>query len=105
MVPAMPTRLSKAFAMNQSTATGRSRIARIARDEWFLGVGALTSLAFLRFGDEEAFIARAEPPDVEAYYLQELLPRKLDIELDYVRNWSLQQDLQIVLSTVRALLL
>jgi lipopolysaccharide/colanic/teichoic acid biosynthesis glycosyltransferase len=65
----------------------------------------MTSLAFLRFGDEEAFIARAEPPDVEAYYLQELLPRKLDIELDYVRNWSLQQDLQIVLSTVRALLL
>ncbi|MBV9920418.1 MAG: sugar transferase, partial [Pseudonocardia sp.] len=65
----------------------------------------MTSLAFLRFGDEEAFIARAEPPDVEAYYLQELLPRKLDIELDYVRNWSLQQDLQIVLSTVRTLLL
>jgi lipopolysaccharide/colanic/teichoic acid biosynthesis glycosyltransferase len=64
----------------------------------------LTSLAFLRFGDEEAFIARAEPADVEAYYLQELLPKKLEIELDYVRNWSLRHDLRILLGTVRTLL-
>ena len=64
----------------------------------------LTSLAFLRFGDEEAFIARAEPTDVEAYYVQELLPKKLDIELDYVRNWSLRHDLRILLGTVRTLL-
>ena len=64
----------------------------------------LTSLAFLRFGDEEAFIARARPADVEAYYLQELLPLKLDIELDYVSTWSVRQDLRILASTVRALL-
>jgi lipopolysaccharide/colanic/teichoic acid biosynthesis glycosyltransferase len=64
----------------------------------------MTSLAFLRFGDEEEFIARAGPTDVEAYYLQELLPKKLDIELDYVRTWSLLKDLRIVLGTVRTLL-
>jgi lipopolysaccharide/colanic/teichoic acid biosynthesis glycosyltransferase len=64
----------------------------------------LTSLAFLRFGDEEAFIARARPADVEAYYLEELLPQKLDIELDYVSTWSVRQDLRILASTVRALL-
>ena len=64
----------------------------------------LTSLAFLRFGDEEAFIARAGPTDVEDYYLQELLPKKLDIELDYVRNWSLPYDLRILMGTVRMLL-
>ena len=46
----------------------------------------MTSLAFLRFGDEEEFIAQARPVDVEAYYVQELLPKKLDIELDYVRH-------------------
>jgi lipopolysaccharide/colanic/teichoic acid biosynthesis glycosyltransferase len=64
----------------------------------------LTSLAFLRFGDEEAFIARARPADVEAYYLQELLPQKLDIELDYVNTWSVRQDLRILAGTVRAML-
>ena len=64
----------------------------------------LTSLAFLRFGDEEAFIARARPADVEVYYLQELLPQKLDIELDYVNTWSVRQDLRILAGTVRAML-
>ncbi len=64
----------------------------------------LTSLAFLRFGDEEAFIARARPVDVEAYYLQELLPQKLDIELDYVSTWSVGQDLRILAGTLRAML-
>jgi len=64
----------------------------------------LTSLAFLRFGDEEAFIARARPVDVEAYYLEELLPQKLDIELDYVSTWSVGQDLRILAGTLRAML-
>ena len=64
----------------------------------------LTSLAFLRFGDEEAFIARAGPVDVEAYYLQELPPQKLDIELDYVSTWSVRQDLRILAGTVLTML-
>jgi lipopolysaccharide/colanic/teichoic acid biosynthesis glycosyltransferase len=64
----------------------------------------LTSLAFLRFGDEEAFIARAAPADVEAYYLQDLLPKKLDIELDYVSTWSVRQDLRILAGTVLTML-
>jgi lipopolysaccharide/colanic/teichoic acid biosynthesis glycosyltransferase len=64
----------------------------------------LTSLAFLRFGDEEAFIARARPADVEAYYLQVLLPHKLDIELDYVSTWSVGQDLRILAGTLRTML-
>ena len=64
----------------------------------------MTSRAFLRFGDEQAFIKGADPVDVEAYYLQELLPEKLDIELDYVRGWSMGEDLRILAGTVRRLL-
>ncbi len=64
----------------------------------------LTSRAFLEFGDEQAFIERARPTDVEQYYLQELLPEKLDIELGYVDNWSLREDLKILAGTVRGLL-
>jgi lipopolysaccharide/colanic/teichoic acid biosynthesis glycosyltransferase len=64
----------------------------------------LTSLAFLRFGNEEAFIKRAQPVDVEAYYLTELLPEKLNIELAYIRNWSMRDDFRIIASTARRLL-
>ena len=64
----------------------------------------MTSLAFLRFGNEEAFIKRAQPVDVEAYYLTELLPEKLNIELGYIRDWSMRGDLRIIASTARRLL-
>jgi lipopolysaccharide/colanic/teichoic acid biosynthesis glycosyltransferase len=64
----------------------------------------MTSLAFLEFGDEQEFIERARPEDVEAFYLRTLLPEKLDIELSYVHNWSMREDLRILARTVRALL-
>jgi len=64
----------------------------------------LTSRAFLEFGDEQAFIERAQPDDIEEYYLRELLPEKLDIELDYIDNWSLGADLKILAGTVKGLL-
>jgi lipopolysaccharide/colanic/teichoic acid biosynthesis glycosyltransferase len=64
----------------------------------------MTSQAFLRFGHEQAYIARAAPADVESYYLTRLLPEKLAIELDYVRNWSVRRDLEIIVRTVKGLL-
>jgi lipopolysaccharide/colanic/teichoic acid biosynthesis glycosyltransferase len=65
----------------------------------------LISLAFLRFGDEEAYIERADPADIESYYLNELLPEKLAIELRYVRTWTLRGDFRILARTVKHLLL
>jgi lipopolysaccharide/colanic/teichoic acid biosynthesis glycosyltransferase len=64
----------------------------------------LASLAFLRFGDEEAYIERADPADIEIYYLNVLLPEKLAIELQYVRNWTLRGDFRILARTVSGLL-
>ena len=64
----------------------------------------MTSLAFLEFGDEQAYIARHDPSDLEAFYLQKLLPEKLDIELRYVTNWTLREDLRILACTVKELL-
>jgi lipopolysaccharide/colanic/teichoic acid biosynthesis glycosyltransferase len=64
----------------------------------------LTSRAFLQFGDEQAFIERARPSDIEEFYLQELLPEKLDIELQYIDTWTLGQDLKILAGTVKGLL-
>jgi lipopolysaccharide/colanic/teichoic acid biosynthesis glycosyltransferase len=64
----------------------------------------MTSASYLRFGNEQSFIARANPPDVERFYLDEVLPEKLSIELDYVRRWSLRRDLTIIARTFRGLL-
>jgi lipopolysaccharide/colanic/teichoic acid biosynthesis glycosyltransferase len=61
--------------------------------------------AFLYFGHEQDFIERADPPDVEQFYLTVLLPRKLDVELRYVEDWSLGSDLRILARTFAGLLL
>jgi lipopolysaccharide/colanic/teichoic acid biosynthesis glycosyltransferase len=60
-------------------------------------------------GAEQALIERAkassaQPFDVESFYLREILPEKLDIELSYVREWSLRGDLRIVAHTFGGLI-
>jgi lipopolysaccharide/colanic/teichoic acid biosynthesis glycosyltransferase len=69
----------------------------------------MTCLAFLRFGHEQALIERAkaareEPFDVESFYVSEILPEKLDIELSYLRDWSLRGDLRIIAHTFGGLI-
>jgi lipopolysaccharide/colanic/teichoic acid biosynthesis glycosyltransferase len=64
----------------------------------------LTSLAYLRYGDEQAYIERAKPADIESYYLNELLPEKLDIELQYISNWTMRGDFRILARTMTELL-
>ncbi|WP_214365460.1 sugar transferase [Pseudonocardia sp. H11422] len=63
----------------------------------------ITSLAFLRFGHEQELIERAGASDPETYYLTEILPEKLAIELRYVRNWTMRGDLRILARTVGGL--
>jgi lipopolysaccharide/colanic/teichoic acid biosynthesis glycosyltransferase len=63
----------------------------------------MTSLAFLRFGHEQDFIERAGPVDLETFYLTKVLPEKLDIELTYVREWSVRGDLRIIARTFAGL--
>lgn len=64
----------------------------------------MTCLAYLAFGDEEAFIERAAPADVEEFYVRDVLPGKLDVELEYVRSWSVRGDLRIIGCTLGRLL-
>lgn len=63
----------------------------------------MTSLAFLRFGHEQDFIERVGPANVEQFYLCEILPEKLEIELRYVRDWSVLGDLRILARTATIL--
>jgi len=63
----------------------------------------MTSLSFLRFGHEQEFIERAAPADAETFYLTQVLPEKLDIELTYVRSWSVRGDMRIIARTFAGL--
>jgi lipopolysaccharide/colanic/teichoic acid biosynthesis glycosyltransferase len=63
----------------------------------------MACLAFLHFGHEQAFIERAKPVDVERFYLDEVLPAKLDIELRYVSEWTLLGDFRILARTFAGL--
>jgi lipopolysaccharide/colanic/teichoic acid biosynthesis glycosyltransferase len=61
----------------------------------------LTSLAQVVYRDEEAVLP---DKDTEAFYLTEVMPRKLALDLFYVRNWTIVLDLKVFLLGVFALL-
>ena len=61
-------------------------------------VPGITDLATLEFRNEEELLATA--PDTESFYVQECIPRKIALNLEYSRRASLAQDLWIILQTV-----
>ncbi|MDN5854488.1 MAG: sugar transferase [Actinomycetia bacterium] len=63
----------------------------------------LTSPAYLKFGDEQVFIEQAKPTDIESFYVNDMLPKKLQLELDYLRDWTVRGDLRIVVRTLARL--
>lgn len=59
----------------------------------------LTGESTLIFRWEERLLARLGPDEVERYYKEEILPRKIDLSLAYMKNISLRRDLLILLFT------
>lgn len=62
----------------------------------------ITDFASVRFRDEESVLATAINPS--EYYAQHVLPAKLDLAEDYVRQRSILLDIAILLRTVGAVL-
>jgi lipopolysaccharide/colanic/teichoic acid biosynthesis glycosyltransferase len=58
----------------------------------------ITGLAQLQNRREE--LKLKDQPDPDAYYIHELMPKKLEIDLYYVENRNLMLDLKIILKTV-----
>jgi len=58
----------------------------------------MTDFASLRLFDEESYMARFKDP--EEAYIREILPFKLGLYRDYVRNRNLGLDIQIFLATL-----
>lgn len=57
----------------------------------------ITSLASLRYRDEEALLT---DKDWEQQYIEQVLPTKLAIELEYTENATLWRDIVIILQTL-----
>jgi len=60
----------------------------------------LTSPASVRFRDEEAALSGA---DWETAYVQQIMPAKLALDLEYVQNASLLRDVGLIVRTVAAM--
>ena len=64
----------------------------------------LTDPATLAYRDEERLLGRVSPEDRERYYVAEILPRKLRLNLDYVERASFAWDCALVARTLGALM-
>ncbi len=75
-----------------------------AQREVFLTRPGLTDPASIAFVDEEALLGRVDEARRERFYLDEILPRKLDLNLEYIERAGFWYDLSLLLRTGLALL-
>ncbi|HLZ41963.1 MAG TPA: sugar transferase [Candidatus Sulfotelmatobacter sp.] len=61
----------------------------------------ITSPTSLKFRHEEELLSRQ--PDPERFYVEQLMPEKLSIDLKYVENLSMRNDLSLIFSSVVAM--
>jgi lipopolysaccharide/colanic/teichoic acid biosynthesis glycosyltransferase len=64
----------------------------------------LTDDASVAFRDEERLLGAIPPEERERFYLDTILPRKLDLNLAYIEGAGFLRDLSIILATARAIL-
>ena len=62
----------------------------------------ITSLASIRFKDEDAMIGDVSDPDeVDRIYVEQILPKKMEYNLKYISRFGFRRDIYLMLSTVR----
>jgi lipopolysaccharide/colanic/teichoic acid biosynthesis glycosyltransferase len=64
----------------------------------------MTGWATLHFRDEESVLAAVPHEEMVNFYVSDLLPRKVDLDLSYARGASLKSDIGILLQTFVAIL-
>ncbi len=64
----------------------------------------LTDLASVLFRDEESLLGEIEEEGRERFYLETILPRKLELNIRYVRDAGLWYDLALLIKTFTVLL-
>lgn len=62
----------------------------------------ITSLASIRFKDEDALIGEvSDPNEVDRIYIEKILPEKMKYNLKYISRFGFRRDLYLMLSTVK----
>jgi lipopolysaccharide/colanic/teichoic acid biosynthesis glycosyltransferase len=64
----------------------------------------ITGAASLRFRNEEMLLAEVAPEQLESFYVNTLLPQKIELELEYARGANLFSDSAMLLRTAAAVL-
>ena len=59
----------------------------------------LTGRASVRFRNEEEILSRVSPDELESFYVSTILPRKIQLDMEYAESASLWQDLVILFQT------
>jgi lipopolysaccharide/colanic/teichoic acid biosynthesis glycosyltransferase len=59
----------------------------------------LTGRASVCFRNEEELLARVLPDQLESFYVSDIFPRKIQLDMEYAQNASLWQDLMILFQT------
>lgn len=62
----------------------------------------ITDLASIEFRDENEILLKQENPN--QYYIDTIMPHKLDINLKYLKQRSLLKDIAVILKTFKAIL-
>ena len=62
----------------------------------------ITSLASIKFKDEDAMIGDvSDPAEVDRIYVEEILPKKMAYNLEYISRFGFGRDIALMLSTVK----
>ncbi len=61
----------------------------------------ITSLTSIKFKDEDNLLASADPEKVDETYVNVVLPKKMEYNLQYIKNFGFWYDIKIMLKTVK----
>ncbi len=62
----------------------------------------ITDYASIEFRNENELLGKVESPN--EFYVNEILPKKLDLNLTYIENMSILTDVKIIISTIKNIL-
>lgn len=63
----------------------------------------MASPAFIRYRNEETLLAQENTEDLEQIYISEIMPKKLEMDLDYIAKQTFLYDLRILFSAALSL--
>jgi lipopolysaccharide/colanic/teichoic acid biosynthesis glycosyltransferase len=62
----------------------------------------ITDLASIKYRDENSLLAKSIKP--EETYINEIMPQKIELNIEYIRNMSLIYDVKLILTTILVVL-